>query len=215
MKNIGNYRTAILKISAILLIGLLLPVTILLAVTGCTTSRKIKPTPESKNEQSLPKIIIYTDFECGACAKFNLEIEMQLREFETAGIVQNQIRLLGAISDDSLRAAEAVLWAADYGRFREYHDALFRAWRQEVDDPYSKEKLIEQAESLGLDKKTLQRCLDNGSKKPELAKNMSMARDDGVDTLPTVFIGDFKIEGFKPLETYIRAIEQVIAEKSH
>lgn len=202
-------------------IELLLSIIILSAITGCAKSVNSNPIRTAQNENSTEgeqyplKIVIYTDFECGACERLNLRIEPKLREFKAAGIAQIDIRVLGAISDDSLRAAQAALWAAEKGRFLEYHDALFQAFRQNKDDPCSKEKLLELADSLGLKKKALRRCLDSDCKKAELTKNMDMASADGVRVLPAVFIKGTKIEGFKPLETYIDTIDRALAEQSN
>jgi len=202
-------------------IYLLLSIMILSVITGCAKSvnnnplRAVQNVNPSEGEESPLKIVIYTDFECGACERLNLKIEPKLREFKAAGIVQIDIRLLGAISDDSLRAAQAALWAAEKGRFIEYHDAMFQAFRQNTEEPCSKEKLIELADSLSLNKKALQRCLDSDCKKAELTKNMDMATADGVGVLPAVFINGTKIEGFKPLETYIDVIDRALAEQSN
>jgi protein-disulfide isomerase len=194
---------------------------ILVTVSGCATSktnldnRPVQVNPDknsSKTVQSSLKIIIYTDFECGACERFNLRIEPKLREYETAGTAQIEIRPLGVLSDDSSRAAQAALWAGDYGNFLEYHNALFDRYRQDNNDPYAKDKLLELAGSLDLNEKALRRCLDTGSKVPELAKNKSMAKADGVDTLPAVFINGVKIEGLKPLETYIQIIDRTLSD---
>jgi protein-disulfide isomerase len=195
---------------------------VILLTAGCAASNnglksdsKSEHTDNSNDiRESSLKIVIYTDFECGACERFNLKVEPKLREFESTGIVKIQIRMLGALSDESMRGAQAALWAGDSGRFLDYHDALFQAFRQSTDNPCTKEKLIDLAGSLGLKKKSLRRCLDSDCKKPELAKNMDMAKIDGVRVLPAVFINGVKIEGFKPLETYIDIINRALAEKS-
>ena len=167
---------------------------------------------EPHDTESSLKIVIYTDFECGACGKFNLEIEPYLREFEAAGNAQIEIRLVGALSEESLYAAEVALCATNQGKFLEYHDALFQATRQNEDVVYSQEKLMDLAGSLGLDVQALRRCLDSDIKKPELEKNMDMAGVDSIRILPTVFINGIKIEGFKSLDTYINVIDGVLAQ---
>ena len=220
MKKIQVNTTAINKTFAKSIV-LLLSIIILSAITGCAKSVSSEPVPVadngnlSENEKSPLKIVVYTDFECGACERLNLKIEPKLREFKAAGIAQIDIRLLGAISDDSARGAQAALWAGDSGKFLEYHDALFQAFRQNTDNPCSRKRLIELAGSLGLKKKSLRRCLDKDCKKTELAKNMEMAKADGIRVLPAVFINGTKIEGYKPLETYIDVIDRVLAEQSH
>ena len=183
---------------------------ILLAVVGRTT-----PTPPS--DESRLKIIIYTDFECGACEKLHSEVEPELRErYVATGKAQIDIRLLGAMSPDSMRAAEAALCAGDQGHFLEYQDALFRAWREEEEDyaVFSVEVLTSIAAQLSLDEAAFGRCLNSEAKKAEVEENMNMTQTDGVSTLPALLVGDFKIEGCKSLDTYIQAIEEVLAPQS-
>ena len=182
-------------------------VVILLATRG-----HIIPTPPS--DESPLKIIIYTDFQCGACEKLHSEVEPELRQrYVATGKAQIEIRLVGAMSPDSMRAAEAALCAGDQGRFLEYQDALFRAWREEEEDiaVFSVEALTSLAAALGLDEAAFASCLNSEAKEAEVEENMNMAQTDGVSTLPAFVVGDFKIEGCKPLDTYIQAIETVLA----
>ena len=184
-------------------------VVIVLAVTG-----HIPPTPSSNG--SPLKITIYTDFECGACARFNSEIEPELREqYVDTGKAQIEIRLLGAMSLDSTRAAEAALCAGDQGKFSEYTDALFDAYRAysegEDIDVFSAEALTNLAAELGLDEAAFTSCLNSKAKQAEIEDNMNMAQADDVGCLPTVLVGDFKIECRQPLEIYIQAVEEALA----
>jgi protein-disulfide isomerase len=177
---------------------------ILLAVMGHTT-------------QSPLKIIIYTDFECGACGKLHLEVEPELRErYVVTGKAQIETRLLGAMSPDSIRAAGAALCAGDQGRFLEYQDALFRAWREQEEDyaVFSVEALINLAAVLGLDEAAFTTCLNSNANKTEVEENMDMAQADGVRTLPAFLVGNITIQGYKPLDTYIEAIEEALEAQS-
>lgn len=194
-----SQRAVLLASSAILLL-------ILLTVTGC--ARNSPPT----NENAI-KIVIYTDFQCGACWKLNSEVAPELRQrYVATGKAQIEIRLLGAESDDSMRGAEAALCAGDQGYFLEYEDALFNAWREEEDYAiFSVESLIELGASLGLDEAAFADCLNTETKKAEVEENMNMAQLDGVHSLPALLIGTSKIEGYKPLDIYIQAIEDALA----
>jgi protein-disulfide isomerase len=174
------------------------------------------PQPTPKTAITLIDIIIYTDFQCGACGKFNSEVEPELRErYVATGKAQIETCLLGALGVDSVLAAEAALCAADQGCFFEYKDALFRAWREtDVDDPYSPEELVKLAGSLGLDEEAFQRCLENGSKGLELETNMSLAEAADIRTLPAVIIDGTKVEGYHPPDIYITRIERAIANQT-
>lgn len=182
-------------------------VVIVLVVTG-----HIPPT--HPYDESPLKIIIYTDFECGACGRLHSEVEPELRErYVATDKAQIEIRLLGAMDPvDSMRAAQAALCAGDQGKFSEYTDALFNAYREEEDTAvFSVEALTTLAAALDLDEAAFASCLNSGAKEIEVEENMSMAQADGVGTLPAFLIGDFKIVGYKPLDTYIQAIEEVLA----
>lgn len=79
---------------------------------------------------------LYTDFQCGACTRFNSEIEPELRKrYEATDKAGIETRLLGATSLDSMRAAEAPLCAGHQGEFSEHADALFRAYADGEDIP--------------------------------------------------------------------------------
>jgi protein-disulfide isomerase len=199
-------KTAIRVISPILLVAL---VVIVLVARG-----HIIPAPPS--DESPLNIFIYTDFECGACERLHSEVEPELRErYVDTGKAQIEIRLLGAMSPDSMRAAEAALCAGDQGKFLEYTDALFRAWREEEDTAvFSAEALTQLAAALDFDEAAFASCLNSEAKEAEVEENMNMAQTDGVSTLPAFLVGDFKIEGCKPLDTYIQAIEEALAAQT-
>jgi protein-disulfide isomerase len=185
----------------------------LLTITGCAAPRAGS---ELTKQSAVPavKIIIYTDFQCGACERFHSQVEPELRaQYVLTGKAQSETRLVGALGAESLRAGEAALCAADQGLFPEYQAALFAAWREIDGDAYSEEELIDLAGTLGLDTEALRSCLDSGGKRPELEKNLKTAEAAGVHTLPAVFIGDVKIEGNRPLGVYTRVMERVLKER--
>jgi protein-disulfide isomerase len=160
------------------------------------------------------KIVIYTDFLCGACQRVNSEVEPELRQrYVDTGKAQIEIRLLGWMDPDrSMRGAEAALCAGDQGKFLEYTGALFSAYGEEEDyTVFSVEALTNLVGELGLDGAAFTTCLSSGAKRAELEENMDMAQADGVRTLPAVLVGDFKIEGRKSLDLYIQAIEEALA----
>ena len=232
LKTVRISKTMAVKMRAVSA-RLLFLILLLLTVTGCATTRSASDlTAESAGQavrsqstppetgrspdgpQSSVKMIIYTDFQCGACERFHSQVEPELRaRYVVNGKAQSETRLVGALGAESLRAGEAALCAADQGLFPEYQAALFAAWREIDGDAYSDEQLIDLAGTLGLDTKALRRCLDIGSKRPELEKNLKMAEAEGVHTLPAVFIGGVKIEGYRPLGVYTRVMERILRSR--
>jgi len=165
-------------------------------------------------DESPLKIVIYTDFLCGACERLHSEVEPELREqYVATGKAQIEIRLLGAMDPDrSVRAAEAALCAGDQGKFLEYIDALFSAYGEEEDiTVFSVEALIELAVELGLNETAFASCLNSEAKQADIEENMNMAQADGVSTLPALLVGNVTIQGRKSLDIYIQAIEEALA----
>jgi protein-disulfide isomerase len=190
---------------------------VVLVVIVLTATGHIPPRPPS--DGSPLKIIIYTDFLCGACKQLRLDVglEAELGErYVDTGKAQIEIRLLAAMDPVySMQAAQAALCAGDQGKFSEYTDALFSAYSEQEDlAVFSVESLTDLAAGLGLDEAAFASCFNTGARAPEIEENMNMAQANDVDTLPTVFIGDYRIEGRQPLDTYIQAVEETLATRT-
>jgi protein-disulfide isomerase len=158
------------------------------------------------------EIVLYTDFECAGCWRLNAEVEGELqRLYVDTGKADLDVRLLGALGPDSSRAAQAALCAADEGRFWEYRNAIFASWYQDGLSSYSEEALLRSAMEMGLNEEALSACLQSGTKVAEVEDNRIIAETAGVTHVPTMFINDVKMVGFKPLETYVKTIEELLA----
>lgn len=160
------------------------------------------------------EIVLYTDFQCGSCARLHTEVEGKLlRLYVDTDKAILDVRLLSALGPDSLRAAEAALCAADQGRFWDYRDAIFAAWLQAGEAAYSEEELLSAAEGIGLDEGAFSACLQSGAKQAEVEENMRQAGAAGIIALPTVFINGSEIEedALFSLETYKEIIDGLLA----
>lgn len=172
--------------------------------------------PQTEQRQAVEdeplRIIIYTDYQCGACERLHARVEPELRRrYVDTGKATMETRPVGALNPDSERAAEAALCAADQERFAEYEDALFQAWASEDFSAFSSAALVDRASWLGLDDVPFADCLQRGVKRLEVQNNLKAAQAQGVRTLPAVSIGNVMIQGNKPLEVYVQAIERVLS----
>ncbi len=194
-------------IKVILPILLVVVLIVVLVVTG-------RIIPRAPSDDHPLVIVIYTDFQCGPCGRLHSEVDSELRaRYVATGKAQIEIRVLAAMDPVySMRAAQAALCAGDQGRFLEYTDALFEAYSEDEDPTvFSVEALTQIAVDLGLDEAAFAGCLDSEAKGAEIEENMTMAREDGIRTLPTLLVGDVTIQGRKPLEPYIQAIEEALS----
>jgi protein-disulfide isomerase len=160
-------------------------------------------------------IIEYGDFQCPYCLKFWRETEPQLiAEYVNTGVVYFEYRSLGAfLGEESAWAAEGAYCAGDQGRFWEYHDTLFVNWNGENTGNYSKDRLIQYAESLDLDMQTFESCLRDGWHTPTVQKDAADASAAGVRATPTFFINGFMVEGAQPFHVLKEYIEEALRQK--
>lgn len=109
---------------------------------------------------------------------------------------------------ESALAAEAAWCAADQGKFFEYEHALFEnqgaAWNQG--------NLADLAGRTGLDQNALSQCLSNGTHRADVENARRAALGKGVNSTPTFFVNNQRIEGNVPIEEFKRVIDQELAK---
>lgn len=205
-------------------IGVMAGLVVLLLVSlapgfGCAKQEATPtPTPTSTPTPTptpAPKVavIVYSDFQCHNCADlfFNVEEEL-LRLYGNTTEVRIKARPINGYDDASLLAGEAALCAGDQGRFWEYSNALYTAWRQVGKSAYSEEELINTAVALGLNEEAFSSCLASGAKEAEVDGNRLELLNAGETEIPIVYINGYKIKGVKPLQTYVDIIERLLAQ---
>ena len=158
------------------------------------------------------QIVIYGSFECGFCNRLHQEVELPLMErYVTTGRVRLESRQLGT-SATSVRATGAALCAADQGRYWEYRDRLYAAYRKGGQSALADESLKQIATQLGLDQARFEECLNVGTPADEIRLTMLKAKDDGIQGLPTMFINDRKVEGLRPLDDVTKVVEEELTK---
>ncbi|MFQ5875931.1 MAG: DsbA family protein, partial [Dehalococcoidia bacterium] len=115
---------------------------------------------------------------------------------EGAGL---QLEFPPHISNSRL-ALEIAEFAKQKGRFREYHQAVFRAYWQESKDIGEKEVLFPIAAEVGLDLKEMEAYLESGQATETLAEHLHEVRRYGIDGVPTFIIGNKMVVGAQPYE---------------
>ncbi len=156
-------------------------------------------------------IIEYGDFQCPYCLQFWTETEPQLiEEYVNTGKVYFEFRSFPIIGPESAWAAEGAYCAGDQNKFWEYHDTLFTNWTGENVGDFTKEKLIQYAEVLGLNMAEFESCLSEEKYKEKVEQDQAQAEADGVHATPTFFINGFKVEGSQPFSILKDLIEQAL-----
>ena len=99
-------------------------------------------------------------------------------------------------------AAIAALAAGSQGKFWEFHDELFKIYKQ-IND----EKIIEIAEKLALDMPRFQSSIEDPAIRAIISKDAQEGVRIGIRGVPSVFINGKQIRG-RRLQDFQRAIDQ-------
>jgi protein-disulfide isomerase len=170
-------------------------------------------------------LVMYEDFQCPWCEKFDTESEQAIRNtYVKDGKVQLVFRdfpFLGdrakseGKEDESTKAAEAARCAEDQGKFWEYHDYLFAHQNGESQGAFSVKNLKSFAQTLGLDKTSFNQCLDSDKYAKAVLDSKNAGADAGVQGTPKGFIlkkGKVvdTIDGYVPLQTVTQKIDNAL-----
>ncbi len=124
---------------------------------------------------------------------------------EEAGL---ELNLPSRISNSRL-ALQIAEFAKEKGKFKEYHEAVFRAYWQEAKDIGRREQLFSLAAQAGLDLEELEAYLESGKAAGKLNQHLQEVREYGISGVPTFVIGDKMIVGAQPY----KVLEKVLIEE--
>ncbi len=149
-------------------------------------------------------IVVYSDFQCPACAQFELKTADQLlsKHPDDLRFVFRQFPI--SSHPVAQKAAEATEAAQAQGKFWEMVQAIY-----ENQNKLTASLLYELAGSLGLDAAQFKSDLDSGRYKDIVADQKDGGQRSGVDATPTLYINGEKYEGRLSAD----AITEVISKK--
>ena len=193
----------------------------IIAVTASQAGNRNAPTPAGAGtEGTIPVLTEFGDFQCPHCATFAAHAMPAIdREFVRTGQLAYRYRHYPFLGNGSYRAAEAAECARSQGKFREYHDSLYRqalGKSEHSENPENSEhpgdhtapgNLAETAERLDLDMDMFGQCREDGSGMARVDADKAMGRTMGVRGTPTLFMNGKPIRwtGYDDLRSKIRA----------
>lgn len=211
MKSETKILSVILIFSAILLIG---------AVTLLSMGQKNTViTPETEvtidystgekigSDSAKVKIVEYSDFQCPACKAFEPALQKVLNDYkEDIQFVYKYFPL--PLHFNSKPASNFAIYSATEGKFWETHGKLFQTQEEWALLKNPNEYFLKLGKDLGLDETKLKIALDNNSFYPEMEKTMAEGEKIGVNSTPTVFVNNKKLNlsSYEDLETKVKQI---------
>lgn len=154
-------------------------------------------------------LVEYGDFQCPICGRFFRQIEPRItEEYINKGIVKLEFRVFPYIGSESVLAGQAAYCANEQGAFSAYHDGLFAMQAGENSGVFNPGALKNLAGSIGLQREQFDLCLDTSKYKSVVEAGLTEAKNRGVTSTPTIFIGDRKVVGAQPFTTYKTLIDE-------
>ena len=145
------------------------------------------------------------DFGCSHCRDFQRDKLPQLKaDYVSTGDVR-LIYLPYALGQATLPATHASLCANDQGGFVAYTDALFAQFGQA--NTLAVDGLQQIAAMIGLDSDQFNQCLESGRYLQTIQNNIALAAEWQVNSTPTFFINDQRLNGNQPYANFVAQIE--------
>ncbi|WP_343520892.1 DsbA family protein [Sphingomonas sp.] len=142
-------------------------------------------------------VAVYMDYACGYCRASLPMIARLVAEDANVRIVYRELPVL---SEVSRTAARWGLAAAEQGKFKPFHTALYSGGQ------LSEASIAAAAASAGLDQAKAQAALTTPKVEAEITRNFDVARKLGASGTPFWVIGDRVISGMVPYETLKDAV---------
>jgi len=147
-------------------------------------------------------IVSFSDYQCPYCHRAQTTVEELLEMYD------GKVRLVHRdfpldIHAGAIPAARAARCAGEQDRFWDYHRGLLSRMTD-----YSETDLKRRAEELELDPEAFAECLTSGRYDDAIQASFQQARELGVSATPTFFINGRRLEGARPIESFVEVIDE-------
>ncbi len=157
-------------------------------------------------------VVEYSDFQCPFCRRaFSGAAKQIIDTYVSSGKVRFVYKHLAFLGQESIDAAVAAECAADQGKFWDYHDYLFNLQvNGENVGAFTKDKLTQYAQAVGLDMARFTPCLQNNETLARVEADGAEARDHGFGGTPSFLVHDTKIVGAQPSQAFSQVIDAAL-----
>lgn len=155
------------------------------------------------NPQGDVTVVAYMDYACGYCRASLPVLDQLLAKDPKVRVVFRELPIL---SEASRTAARWSLAAAEQGKFKPFHDALYAAGQ------LTPASIDAAASAARLDRAQAERVLQSDRVTRELGTNLDIAQQLGANGTPTWVIGDTVMHGAAPLKDFEEAIARARAK---
>lgn len=169
------------------------------------------------NSKAPVTLIEYGDYQCPFCGRFFTQVEPPLRDnYIKNGKVRMVFRNFQFLGPESTAAAGAAECAKDQRQYWAYHDALFTAEiadGRENNGNLTRDLFLKLAGDLKLDVSAFTNCIDSNKYASQVSKDTADAQAHGVNSTPTTFVNDQKLQGALPFAQFASVIDGFLKTK--
>jgi len=160
--------------------------------------------PSRGPEQAAITIVEFSDYQCPYCKRAEAVIQQVLERYpQDVRLIFRHYPLESHTR--ALPAAEAASCAQAQGRFWEFHAKLFETQALEDAD------LERYASEVGADLAAFKACVAEHRTRAQVQTDLDEANRAGVRGTPAFFINGLVLSGARPLDDFVRIIEQELA----
>ncbi len=153
-------------------------------------------------------VLEWGDYQCPGCGIFAREVAPRLIEkYVEPGQMNFEFRSFSFLGEESFRAAEAALCAADQDAFWPYHETLYLNQQGENLNAFADERLKQIAADLALDTEAFNSCLESGEKRAAVEQSAADARAQGITSTPSVFVNGVRLEDWRNWDAVTQVID--------
>jgi protein-disulfide isomerase len=158
-------------------------------------------------------IVEMSDFQCPYCRIWHEETyPLILREYVETGKARLAFLNLPLPNHQhAVPAAEAAMCAGLQGKFWPMHDAIFASQSRWTGLPSADSVFTALAAGVGLDVASWRGCLRSDATLPLIEADRDRAIDAGANSTPSFFIGDARLSGALPADSFRVAIDAALA----
>lgn len=150
------------------------------------------------NPNGTTLLVEFTDYNCGYCEASLPDVTRLIAENPDLKVVLREIPNFPG----SQEAARMALAAAMQGKYREFHDAMFR------NGPANAESAERVAQTIGLDMEQARMDAASDAVTAELARNVALSQALGFEGTPGWIVGDTLVNGYVGYERMQKALDE-------
>ncbi len=151
--------------------------------------------PVGGNPKGNITVVEFFDYRCPYCKKVFPTVQKLLKEDKNIRYVLKEFPILGPVSVIATRVSLA-LWAIDPKKYMTYHTSVMTS-RGSLDE----QRIFKYAKKAGYDVSEVRARMDDPAIKLEIAANMKLAEELGINGTPAFVIGRHVVPGAVDMAT--------------